>query len=188
LSKAARHDDAKPAPENRISVVAAALTADLSAQGCAWHGRWLYICAGTFYGRARLFSASELPAYDPAQKMLAVVDRATGVWNQVSLASILTGSQTVQIVTAAGDVTVQPNDGLIILNKTVGAATNVILPAAANKVGRVKVVDWKNDSDVNNVTFVPNGSEKIQGLSGWKLAGQGASVILDPISGLGYAI
>jgi hypothetical protein len=133
-------------------------------------------------------SLVELSAYDPTQKLLAVVDRVTGVWNQVSLASILTGSQTVQIVTAAGDVTVQPNDGLIILNKTVGAATNVILPAAANKVGRVKVVDWKNDSDVNNVTFVPNGSEKIQGLSGWKLAGQGASVILDPISGLGYAI
>jgi hypothetical protein len=144
--------------------------------------------AGTFNFGLDYSLLAELPAYDPAQKMLAVVDRATGVWNQVSLASILTGSQTVQIVTAAGDVTVQPNDGLIILNKTVGAATNVILPAAANKVGRVKVVDWKNDSDVNNVTFVPNGSEKIQGLSGWKLAGQGASVILDPISGLGYAI
>jgi hypothetical protein len=50
------------------------------------------------------------------------------------------------------------------------------------------VVDWKNDSDVNNVTFVPNGTEKIQGNSGWKLAGQGASITLDPISGLGYAI
>jgi hypothetical protein len=133
-------------------------------------------------------SMVELTAYDPTQKLFAVIDRATGVWNQVSLSSILTGSQTVQIVTAAGDVTVQPNDGLIILNKTVGAATNVILPAAATKVGRVKVVDWKNDSDVNNVTFVPNGSEKIQGLSGWKLAGQGASITLDPISGLGYAI
>jgi hypothetical protein len=68
--------------------------------------------------------------YDPTQKLFAVVDRVTGLWNQVSLASILVGSQTVQIVTAAGDVTVQPNDGLIILNKTVGAATNVILPAA----------------------------------------------------------
>jgi hypothetical protein len=131
---------------------------------------------------------AELSLYDPTQKLFAVVDRVTGLWNQVSLASILVGSQTVQIVTAAGDVTVQPNDGLIILNKTVGAATNVILPAASTKVGRVKIVDWKNDSDVNNVTFVPNGSEKIQGLSGWKLAGQGASVVLDPISGLGYAI
>jgi hypothetical protein len=130
----------------------------------------------------------ELTSYDPTQKLFVVIDRATGVWNKVSLSSILTGSQTVQIVTAAGDVTVQPNDGLIILNKTVGAATNVILPAAANKVGRVKVVDWKNDSDVNNVTFVPNGSEKIQGLSGWKLNGQGASIALDPIPGLGYAI
>jgi hypothetical protein len=132
----------------------------------------------------------ELASFDPTQKLFAVFDRATGVWNKVSLASILTGSQTVQIVTAAGDVTVQPNDGLIILNKTVGAATNVNLPAAALKVGDVKIVDWKNDSDVNNITLVPNGAEKINGLTGWKLAGQGASIILKPVSGTvsGYAV
>jgi hypothetical protein len=131
---------------------------------------------------------AELSLYDPTQKLFAVVDRVTGLWNQVSLASILVGSQTVQIVTAAGDVTVQPNDGLIILNKTVGAATNVILPAAATKVGRVKVVDWKGDSDVNNVTVVPNGSEKIQGLPNWKLWAPNASVDLSPVSGLGYVV
>lgn len=130
----------------------------------------------------------ELAAYDPTQKLFAVIDRATGLWNKVSLASILSGSQTVQIVTAAGDVTVQPNDGLIILNKTVGAATNVILPAAASKVGRVKVVDWKGDSDVNNVTFVLNGAELIQGLASWKLAAPNTSIDLTPIPGLGYAI
>lgn len=132
----------------------------------------------------------ELTAYDPTQKLFAVYDRVTGLWNQVSLASILTGSQTVQIVTAAGDVTVQPNDGLVILNKAVGAATNVILPAAAAKVGRVKVVDWKGDADVNNITFVPNGAEKIQGLASWKLAAPNASIILDPIVGTvnGYAL
>lgn len=130
----------------------------------------------------------ELASYDPTQKLFAVYDRTTGVWNQVSLASILTGSQTVQIVTAAGNVTVQPNDGLIILNKTVGAATSIILPAASTKVGRVKVVDWKGDSDVNNVTFVPNGAEKIQGLASWKLAAPSASIDLSPVSGLGYAI
>jgi hypothetical protein len=132
---------------------------------------------------------AEIITYDPTQKMIAVSDRSTaGLWNKVSLASILTGSQTVQIVTAAGDVTVQPNDRLIILNKTVGAATNVILPAAATKVGRVKVIDWKGDSDVNNVTIVPNGAELIQGLASWKLWAPNASADLAPVSGLGYAV
>jgi hypothetical protein len=131
---------------------------------------------------------AELPTYDPTQKLFAIVDRVTGLWNKVSLASILTGSQTVQIVTAAGDVTVQPNDGLIILNKTAGAATNVILPAASTKIGRVKVVDWKGDADVNNVTIVPNGAETIQGRSSWKLAAPNASIDLAPVSALGYAV
>jgi hypothetical protein len=144
--------------------------------------------SGTSTANLDYSSMVELTSYDPTRKLFAVIDRATGAWNQVSLASILAGSQTVQIVTAAGDVTVQPNDGLIILNKTVGAATNVILPAAASKVGRVKVVDWKGDSDVNNVTCVPNGAELIQGLATWKLWAPNASVDLAPVSGLGYAV
>jgi hypothetical protein len=125
---------------------------------------------------------SPLSSYDPSAQFFAVTD-ALGNYRLISLASIFTGAQTVQIITAAGDVTVQPNDGLIILNKTVGATTNVNLPAAALKVGDVKIVDWKNDSDVNNITLVPNGTEKINGLTGWKLAGQGASIILKPVSG-----
>jgi hypothetical protein len=130
-----------------------------------------------------------LPNYDPSAQFFAITD-ALGNYHVISLASLFTAAQTVQIITAAGDVTVQPNDGLIILNKTVGAATNVILPAAALKVGDVKIVDWKNDSDVNNITMVPNGTEKINGLTGWKLAGQGASIILKPVSGAvnGYAV
>jgi hypothetical protein len=126
---------------------------------------------------------SELLTFDPSAKFVLVYDRAGQFYSVVSLAALFTGAQTVQIITAAGDVTVQPNDGLIILNKTVGAATNVNLPAAALKVGDVKIVDWKNDSDVNNITLVPNGTEKINGLTGWKLAGQGASIILKPVSG-----
>lgn len=146
--------------------------------------------AGTYTFGLDYSALVELTAYDPTQKLFAVYDRVTGIWNQISLASILSGSQTVQIVTAAGDVTVQPNDGLIILNKVVGAATNVIMPAAATKVGRLKVVDWKGDADVNNITIVPNGTEKIQGLASWKLEAPNASIILDPVVGTvnGYAI
>lgn len=146
--------------------------------------------SGTSTASLDYSSMVELTSYDPTRKLFAVIDRATGVWNQVSLASILAGSQTVQIVTAAGDVTVQPNDGLIIVNKTVGAATNVILPAASTKVGRVKVVDWKGDADANNITVVPNGTETIQGRANWMLDSQNASIDLTPVVGTvnGYAI
>jgi hypothetical protein len=147
------------------------------------------ISAGALSVALDYLKLAPLPIYDPSAQFFAVTD-ALGNYRIISLASLFTAAQTVQIVTAAGDVTVQPNDGLIILNKTVGAATNVILPAAALKVGDVKVVDWKNDSDVNNITLVPNGTEKINGLTGWKLAGQGASIILKPVSGAvsGYAV
>lgn len=131
----------------------------------------------------------ELTSYDPTQKLFVVIDRATGVWNQVSLSSILTGSQTVQIVTAAGDVTVQPNDGMIILNKTVSAATALTLPVSSLKVGSVRIVDFKGDSGNNNITVNVVGSDKLNGNNtSWKIAGDGASILLTPISGIGYAV
>jgi hypothetical protein len=124
----------------------------------------------------------ELTSYDPTQKLFVVIDRATGVWNQVSLSSILTGSQTVQIVTAAGDVTVQPNDGLIILNKTVSAATTSSFQPQPIRLGWLRSSISRRFRNNNITCQCSVGSEKIQGLSGWKLNGQGASIALDPIS------
>ena len=131
----------------------------------------------------------ELISFDASQKLFVVYDRTTGEWNQVSFASLIAAGQTYQIIDT-GDCTVQPNDGLIIINKTVGAATTVTLPASASKVGKVKVVDWKGDAGTNNITVNPNGSEKFNGnASSWVISGDGASAVFDPIpTGIGYAV
>jgi hypothetical protein len=167
----------------RTPVIKAKLLANFPANVVGANGITVDKANGTYTIRPDYSSLVQLSNFDPSQEQVIVYNPSTATWNVVLLASLFTGAQTVQIITAAGDVTVQPNDGLIVLNKTVGAATNVNLPAAALKVGDVKIVDWKNDSDVNNITIVPNGTEKINGLTSWKLAGQGASIILKPVSG-----
>lgn len=131
----------------------------------------------------------EITAFDAGQKLLAVYDRTTGEWGQVSFASLIAAGQTYQVVTT-GNCTVAVNDGLIIINKTVGAATAVTLPASASKVGKVKIVDFKGDAGTNNITVTPNGAETFNGAAAtWVISGDGASAVFDPIpSGLGYAV
>jgi hypothetical protein len=132
---------------------------------------------------------SELFAFDASQKLFLVIDRTTDAWGLVSFASLISAGQTYQVITT-GNCTVQPNDGLIIVNKTVGAATAVTLPASALKVGKVKIVDFKGDAGTNNITVTPAGVEKFNGAQAtWIISGDGASVVFDPIpSGLGYAV
>jgi hypothetical protein len=142
-----------------------------------------------WYGDLDYSDLVELTAFDASQKLFAVYDRTTGEWGQVSFASLISAGQTYQVITT-GDCVVQPNDGLIIINKTVGAATVVTLPAAATKVGKVKIVDFKGDAATNNITVAPNGAETFNGgATSWVISGDGASVVFDPIpTGLGYAV
>jgi hypothetical protein len=93
-------------------------------------------------------------------------------------------------VTAAGDITVVANDDIIGVNKTVGAATNVNLPAAADRISAgsarpLIIKDVKGDADSNNITPVPDGSETIDGLSGadWAIVSPRDSLKLYPVSG-----
>lgn len=131
---------------------------------------------------------AELTSFDASQKLFAVYDRATDVWNIVSFASLISAGQTTQIITT-GDCTVLPNDGLIIINKGTGAATSVTLPAAASKVGKVKIVDFKGDASTNNITVSPDGSETFNGgATSWVIDGDGGSAVFDPIAGTGYAV
>lgn len=96
---------------------------------------------------------------------------------------------TIQIVTAAGDVTVAVTDSLVVLNKTVSQATNVNLPPSATKIGSVKIVDYKGDSGSFPITVVPNGSEKFNAAqTSWPIAGAGASNTFNPIPSGGYAV
>lgn len=93
-----------------------------------------------------------------------------------------------QNITSAGPVSVANNSSVVRVNQTVGAAITLNLPAAASKSCPVLIADWKGDAGTNNITITPNGTEKIQGLSNWTIAGNNASVFLRPIPGVGYAI
>jgi hypothetical protein len=98
-------------------------------------------------------------------------------------------SGTVQYITAGATVTVAATDGLIIINKTVGSATTVNLPAALAKLGKVKVVDFKGDSDVNPITVNRAGSDTFNGgATSWTISAPGASVVFDPVVNSGVSV
>lgn len=62
---------------------------------------------------------------------------------------------TLRIVTAAGAVTLTSADGIVEVNKTVGAATTVNLPSSP-VIGQIQYVkDAKGDAAVNNITLTP---------------------------------
>jgi|SRR5579871_3425641 len=65
------------------------------------------------------------------------------------------------------DMTVQPNDFVIVVRRTVAGPSNMALPASADFLGAELVVkDGKGDASVNAITLVPNGTEKIDALAG----------------------
>lgn len=71
------------------------------------------------------------------------------------LVSILAGMKYgVRVVTAAGAVTVSATDVVVVVNKTVGAATTVNLPAGV--LGTYFIIkDGKGDGSTHNITMMP---------------------------------
>lgn len=61
----------------------------------------------------------------------------------------------IRIVTAAGAVTITTADQLVIINKTVGAATVVNLPSTPPTGFSVTIKDGKGDAYLNNLTITP---------------------------------
>lgn len=71
-----------------------------------------------------------------------------------TLAQVSPQFRKLRIVTAAGAITVTTADYLVIVNKSVGAASAVALPAGA--LGQVFVIkDGKGDAGANNITITP---------------------------------
>jgi hypothetical protein len=93
-----------------------------------------------------------------------------------------------QNITSGTSVVVLTNVETVRVNKTVGSATTLTLPPANTMLFPVLIVDWKGDAATNNITINPTGTEKIQGLSSWIIAGDNGSVFLRPIPGVGYAL
>lgn len=81
-------------------------------------------------------------------------------WDQLNPTASLPGTQPLRVITAAGSVTVSAtSDYYIVLNKTIGAATTVTLPASGMVVGQQFVIkDGKGDANSNNIQIAGNGN------------------------------
>ncbi len=89
---------------------------------------------------------------------------------------------TTRIVTDAGAVTIDADDAdIIYINKTVGAATTVDLPASATRSKPVRIVDRKYDAATNNITIDAFGSETIMGGATYIIDSNGAGITLTPL-------
>jgi hypothetical protein len=62
---------------------------------------------------------------------------------------------TVRVVTAAGAITVTNADYVVVVNKTVGAATTVNLPGSPTMGDCYVIKDSKGDAATNNITLTP---------------------------------
>jgi hypothetical protein len=93
-----------------------------------------------------------------------------------------------QEITAGATANINTTSNTVRVNKTVGGVITLTLPPSAFKISAVLVADWKGDAGTNNITILPTGTEKIQGLSSWTIAADNGSVFLRPIAGIGYVI
>ncbi|WP_262048664.1 hypothetical protein [Bradyrhizobium sp. Bra78] len=87
-------------------------------------------------------------------------------------------------VTAAGDVTVSNSDAdVILIRKSVGAATTVSLPDPSTATRSVRVVDRKYDAATNNITITSAGTSKtIMGGTSYVIDSNGGSITLTPLA------
>jgi len=127
------------------------------------------------------------PVLDPNATLIAVYDETSQSFKAVSISSLQISSVE-QHITAAGPAAINANTAIVRVDQTVGAPITINLPAGKDKSCPVLVADWKGDAGTNNITIMPFGSEKIQGMSSWTIASDTGSVFLRPISGVGYVI
>ena len=114
-------------------------------------------------------------------------------WTYVAGGVTVSGAATANVreVTAAGAITVDTStDDVIVVNKTVGAATTVNLPALAGRSTDryYHIADGKGDAATNDITIVPFGVETIMGLASWVISNNYGSVTLwaRPSGGIWY--
>lgn len=132
---------------------------------------------------------TQLTSFDATIENVLVQSSVDGSFARITLGNLLNASQTQQVKVSAGDVNVSATDGMIAINKTVGAATNVNFPLSASKVGGCLVADFKGDAGTNNITINLTAPDVFPGgVSSWSIASNTGSVFLRPIPGVGYAI
>jgi aspartate 1-decarboxylase len=109
----------------------------------------------------------------------AVIRDANGLrFKKYTIATTLT----TRTHSAAGAVTVTADDvDVIFVNKTVGEATTVNLPPAANRTKAVRIVDAKGDAGTNNITVEGNAAETVMGAANYVIDFNHGSITLTPL-------
>lgn len=87
------------------------------------------------------------------------------------------GNISYTLVTGSGSYTVQSTDNIILLNKSVPAATSIILPASAARGAPITVKDYAYVANTDNITFVPQSGETIDGFSAAASSANGVALI-----------
>lgn len=137
------------------------------------------------------------PSLVTATSVLPIEDTVGGAFYSLSLTALIAfvassigaAAPPKRIVTAgvAGHIAALITDGDILVNLTVPAAVIVDLVASSTATQALCIKDYAGNASTNNITITPNGSEKIDGLTGSiKIASDGGSVTLYPISGTGW--
>ncbi|MDA9499272.1 hypothetical protein [Bradyrhizobium sp. CCBAU 11357] len=90
---------------------------------------------------------------------------------------------TQRVHTAAGTVTVETDDAdIIVVRKTIGAATPASIPDPATTRRPVRIVDGKYDAATNNITITSRGTSKtIMGGTSYVIDSNGGSIKLTPL-------
>jgi hypothetical protein len=105
-----------------------------------------------------------------------------------SISPYFVTAQTQQIITT-GAASMVATDGLIAFNKTVGSASAVTVSPSLSKQGSCLIADFKGDAATNNITITLVGTDVFPGGgTTWVIRGNGGSIRLTPIPGVGYAV
>ncbi|MET4315879.1 hypothetical protein [Bradyrhizobium sp. RT4b] len=156
---------------DRDGTIAAGNPLDTDANGYVY----FYVVGG--YYQIRVYTgASGAPTTEH-------IDRYVGI-GLAQGSDIAASGHSEREVTVAGSVTVTNSDAdVILINKTVGAATAVSLPDPSTTTRPVRIVDRKYDAATNNITITSAGtSKKIMGGTSYVIDSNGGSITLTPLS------
>jgi hypothetical protein len=137
------------------------------------------------------FATTVPPATDYAVDTVLVYNATTKTFFNMTLNAligIVSGETAPTIVTAAGTYNSVTTDSRILMNKTVGAASSVVLAASAGYSGPVLVKDLKGDADTHNITVTFNGAEKADGLSSVVISTKYGAYWFNPLASGGWYI
>lgn len=133
----------------------------------------------------------QLTAPDGAQSMVAIWNRSTGLWNVVSLSTILNGVSDISQDTTSSSDTINDGTTLMTIHRTAPTATALQIPSIFEQGGaKLSIVDYSTSIAADHViTLTPPGGSgsKIMGKTSWQIfstATQPGSLTLFPNTAL----